>query len=407
MDSNTRIAPHQLNRTLSGMDVYASKAISLQAKTDPDIANLSFGEPEFGPPEHLLADISGNDLSLASFLNAAKRYEEPRGNLPLRRAIAEWYRQRYNLSVDPEREVMVTHGGVEAITLALLAITETGDRVAVTNPSYMLYLRAIKTLGRRPDQIARQSGSSEYACLAQQSARLAGVKAMIINSPENPTGYVAGNEDWEYIAAAAQHSGAWIIHDEVYDVMSFERPHRPARGVPGLEDRSILVNSCSKKFGLPGLRIGWLVAPVHVIDVAAKAHDYLYLGVNIQFEKIALRLLSDPRKDQWLKEISHKLQHRCMTARDHLDEVAGYRWPRQPLGAMFLFPEVSQLYEKIPSAYRAAGVSVSDAVARYLLEERKVAVVPGSVYGSEGNSHIRLVLCTPDEEYQRALTRMR
>lgn len=395
-----------LNRALTDLDSYATKAIALIAKADPDIANLSFGEPEFGPPEHLLPSIEKEDWSLASFLAASKHYEEARGSLPLRVSIADWYRTRYGLNVNPETEILVTHGGVAAITLALLATTEVGDTVGISDPSYMLYSRTVKTLGRCARAIARPPGVNEYRPLVEDASRLAGTRAMIINSPENPTGYVLGHDEWDLIGEASSRTGIWVIHDEVYDVMDFGRRHRPALDVQALTGRSLLVNSFSKKFGMPGLRIGWLVGPAEVIDLAAKAHDYLYLGVNIQSETIALRLLSDTRGPAWLADRADELAKRCRDAQAQLDEAAGYRWPRKPLGAMFLFPDVTALYEGLPEGYRTAGAPPGDAVAQYLLEQRKVAVVPGSIYGQEGKNHIRLVLCTRSDHFDKALARL-
>lgn len=396
-----------LNPTLLGMDVYASKAISLKAKADPRVANLSFGEPVFGPPQHLMAEIGNEDLSLASFMDGAKRYEDPRGSLALRQAIAAWYLERHNLVLDPEREIMVTHGGVEAITLAILVTTSAGDKVAVSDPSYMLYARTIQTLERELKRVVRPAGLHEYVAMLADDSQLADVKTMIVNSPENPTGYVASMEDWERIGAAAAKSGTWIIHDEVYDAMHFDRPHHPARTVASLAENSILINSFSKKFGLPGLRIGWMVAPAKIIDLAAKAHDYLYLGVNIQYERIAQRLLSDPHKTEWLKGMADGVRQRCASALEQLDAASGYAWPRRPLGAMFLFPDVSGVYQNLPLSYRSTGLPIGDVVAHYLLEERKVAVVPGSVYGAQGDNHVRMVLCTDDEIFKQAIQRMR
>lgn len=406
MNIHDTTQPNALNAVLTGMDIYASKAISLKAKADPSIANLSFGEPVFGPPEHLLKAIEQEDLSLSAFMDASKRYEDPRGSLALRQAIAAWYRDRYGLHFDPEREIMVTHGGVEAITLALLVTTSAQDKVAISDPSYMLYARTLKTLERTPLRITRPAGNHEYAEMLAQDGALEGVKAMIVNSPENPTGYVASPQDWAVIGARAERSGCWIIHDEVYDAMHFERPHQPARAIASLANNSIIINSFSKKFGLPGLRIGWMIAPPQVIEQAAKAHDYLYLGVNIQYERIAQRLLNDDGKFAWLEEMSSNIAQRCHTALNTLTEERGYRWPRKPLGAMFLFPEVSGVYQRMPEKYRQPGQHIGDAVANYLLEERGVAVVPGSVYGPQGNNHIRLVLCMPDDVFNLAMKRM-
>ncbi len=406
MNNHNENAPSALNSVLTEMDIYASKAISLKAKADPSIANLSFGEPVFGPPEHLLQEIAQQDLSLTAFMDASKRYEDPRGSLALRQAIASWYQDRYGLRLDPEKEIMVTHGGVEAITLSLLVTTPAQGRVAISDPSYMLYARTIKTLERQPLRIPRPAGNHEYVRMLAEHGSLEGVSALIVNSPENPTGYVASQQDWEAIGEAAARSGTWIVHDEVYDAMHFARPHQPARMVSSLAKNSIIINSFSKKFGLPGLRIGWMVAPEAVIDEAAKAHDYLYLGVNIQYERIAQRLLSDPAKFAWLENMASGVEQRCAKAVSTLTQERGYLWPRSPLGAMFLFPDVSLLHARLPAEYRQPGVPAGDAVARYLLEKRGVAVVPGSVYGPEGNNHIRLVLCTPDDVFETALARM-
>lgn len=403
MQSHKRPNVNALNRVLLNMDIYASKAISLRAKADPTIANLSFGEPEFGPPSYVLDDIAQEDLSLAAFVGGAKRYEDARGSLSLRQVIANWYLDRYGLRVDPEREIMVTHGAVEAISLALLVTTEGGDKVGISDPSYMLYARTIRTLEREVKCLPRPASTDEYAEMLNDSGLLAGVRTMIINSPENPTGYVASIEDWKHIGAAAARNGIWIIHDEVYDVMTFDRPHCPARTIESLANNSIVINSFSKKFGLPGLRIGWMIAPPPIIELAAKAHDYLYLGINIQYERIAERLLKDPRKDDWLENMVAGLRQRCATAVKTLVPGVGYEWSRRPMGAMFLFPNVNRLYHGIPPAYRLAGTPVGDAVAHYLLNECKVAVVPGSVYGKEGDNHIRLVLCTSAEVFERAM----
>ena len=150
------------NSVLQNMEIYASKAIATKAKLDPSIANLSFGEPEFGPPNYLLNSIQENCLDLNTFLDSVKRYEDPKGSLSLREAISSWYRSRYGLSVNPHTEVMITHGGVEAITLAILSTTQANDPIAITDPTYMLYGRTIQSLSRRPLNLSRNAQLHEY-----------------------------------------------------------------------------------------------------------------------------------------------------------------------------------------------------------------------------------------------------
>lgn len=397
--------PH--SGVLRDMEPYSSKAISLRARNDPAIVDLSFGEPAFGPPEHLLAGIASEDLIFESFSDGLKHYEEPRGHPGLRCAIADWYQRRYGLVVCPDTEILVTNGAVEAITLAVLATTDAGDSVSVTNPSYMLYARTIKTLGREVSTLIRPPAHEEYLEPLNNEHSLATAKLVIVNSPENPTGYVLSDSEWDRLGVVASQTRTWVLHDESYDVMTCHRPHRPARSIVAIRDQSILVNSLSKKFGVPGLRIGWLVAPAPLIELAAKVHDYLYLSVNISNEKIARRLLVDPLQATWFDRISNQLHLRRHAALAVLGDTAGYSWPRRPMGGMFLFPDVSRIYEWIPSKYRRVGLAIGNAVADYLLEERRVASVPGSVYGSQGDCHIRFVLCTSTEAFEIAMDRLR
>jgi phosphonopyruvate decarboxylase len=398
------VNPNRFNPVLQALDVYASKDISVRARANPSIADLSFGQPDFGPPPHLLDAIERDDLTLEHFLAGAKRYEDARGLPALRQAIADWYRQRYDLVFDPDSQIMVTHGAAEAITLAVLATTPPRGSVALCDPSYMLYARNVTVLDRQVKRLRRCAGEHEYAELFR-SDRAPDAQAFIVNSPENPTGYIASWTDWERIGMAAAEAGAWVIHDEAYDVFDGERAHTPALAVDALKDKALLVNSVSKKFGLPGLRIGWLIGPPAIIDLAAKAHDYLYLGVNVQSERVALRLLADGGRSTWFDHTARCLRRRAALAVQALGGDIGYRWPRRPMGAMFLFPQVDGIHERMPARYRRAP-TVGAGVAEFLLEQHQVAVVPGAVYGREGERHVRLVLSTSDAVFSLALERL-
>ncbi len=397
----------ELNTTLREMKEYASKALSEKAKLMPGVDNLSIGEPDFGPPEELLPGILDAVLNQATFLDSVNRYESSRGSLELRVAIANWYNSHYGLNIDAESEILVTHGGVEAIAQSILSCTPSTGAIAVTNPSYMLYERSISTLGRKSLSLTRPTGGNEYEklfSLEENRKLLTEADALIINSPENPTGYVLSDEDWSTLKTNADKFGLWIIHDEVYDAMSFGRKHYPAISREDLHDRTIMVNSMSKKFGIPGLRIGWMISNAGVIDLACKSHDYLYLGVNILFEKVATHLLSAPKIDEWLFRINNMLEERIENAMTRMTPALGYEWPRRPMGGMFLFPNVSKLYNALPEAYRKE--SIGESVASYLLSEKGVSTVPGIIYGDQCSDYIRLVLCTSDEVFVRSIEKL-
>lgn len=394
-----------LNKKITELAEYASKSISRKAKELGDVCALSFGEPYFGPPESAKAAIEKN-LNYDAYVSTLKRYEEPRGSLELRQEISRWYADNYGIAVCPDSEILVTHGGVEAITLSVMCTTSAGDSVLVSDPSYMLYSRNITVLERSVEPLRRGPNSHEYqAALKDKNTSSSQPNLMIINSPENPSGYVLSEEDWQAVADYAEQNQTWVLHDEVYDSMAFERPHLPAVANDKLRERTIMINSFSKKFGLPGLRIGWMVAPAELIDQAAKLHDYMYLGVGILNEKTAIAVLQSETAE-WLETNCDEIRDRANIAVTTLTKDLGFNWCRSPLGAMFLFPEVSGLYERIPQKYKDEFDSKGEAVANYLLLEKGVATVPGNVYGEDSANYIRLVLCTPRDEFDLAMERL-
>lgn len=401
-------APHlspPLSEDLLNLDGYATKATAAKARGIPGAINLAFGEPDFGPHEGVRKAIEEQDLNWDAFLHSSKSYEQSRGMLELRVAVADYYARRYGLTVDPEREILITHGGVEAIGLASLVTSSAGDDILITDPTYMLYQRAIRTLGRNPVCLPRQCGTHEYAELDALSTAAKIARAMIVNSPENPSGYVASQVDFNALAAVAEENDMWVIHDEVYDSMAFARPHIPARCVSGLENRSILINSFSKKYGVPGLRIGWLCAPPEVIDLAAKLHDFMYLGVNILAERFALRMISDAAADPWMDGVAKMLQKRAAALAEVMTAEKGFSWPRMPQGGMFAFPSTSGLVTSLPTTVQGEGAGVL--AADYLLSEQKIVSMPGHVYGPSSSDCIRLILCSSDEVFDKGVAALR
>lgn len=393
-----------LSKDLLALDGYATKAMAMKARQNPNAINLAFGEPHFGPPSSSRALIEAEDLNWQAFLKAGKTYEQSRGMPELRAAIADYYDRRHGLQVDPEREILITHGGVEAIGLAALITTEPGDRIMLTDPTYMLYRRALHTLGRTPLPFTRTPGGDEYCDLDERHGdQLAKARAILVNSPENPSGYVMSNTDFAALAIAAEKHGLWVIHDEVYDSMAFARPHQPARTIAGLGDRTLMINSFSKKYGMPGLRIGWLCGPAPAIDLAAKLHDFMYLGVNQFAEACGLRMISDTSADPWMDECAAMLGQRATKLQEILTPDRGFMWPRKPMGAMFAFPQVANLASRLPEKYRSGDKGAGDAVARYLLEEMELATIPGYVYGQSGNDCLRLILCSDETTFEAGL----
>lgn len=391
-----------LNPQIQGLGPYASKAIARSVEGSMDVANLSIGEPEFGPPPAAAARLE-EVVRATTFIRAAKRYEESRGLPSLRALISGYYRHYSGLAVSAQTEVLVTAGGAGALTAAILATTRPGDAVLIGDPSYMLYERLVTVLGRVPRRLVRKASEGfRYDLDRVRAAIDPSTTAMIVNSPENPTGYVCPDAEMAALLELCRSRGMTLIHDEVYDQLCFDRPHRPAASFGGLAN-VVQINSMSKKFGVPGLRLGWLVSSEETVGVAAKAQDYTTLAVGRFAERAGEVLLECPGLDEWFAEVRASMKKRLELVASRLSAIPGIELPSPISGGMFAFPTVAALAHRL--GLRSASGSGA-AVTEWLLARAKVAVVPGGVYGRQGEDSVRLVVCGGREDLHRALARI-
>lgn len=393
-----------MNRLLNEISSYTSKEMARALDSDPSAVNLSIGEPHYGPPPYLMARMA-DAVSEATLTAALTRYETTRGSMSLRSVISDYYRTEYQLATNAETEIAVTHGGVGALLSALLAISEPGDSIAIPDPSYMLYERLVRLLGRSVVRISRSATNGfQYDLDSCRQAMRRGAKALIINSPENPTGYVCTEAELRQLKNICRESGAWLIHDEVYDQLAFGRiAHRPALVAPAGDENVILVNSFSKKFGVPGLRLGWMVAPSQVISLASKAHDYCVLAVNRLSEGIGEVLLSDPSRNAWLSDVRRDLREAAGLTVKTLESIEGLTVPSKPEGGLFVFAHVGGISKRLGLH---PNPNAGDAFSRWLLENFCVAVVPGGIYGTNCGSFIRIVYSVRTEKLKQGLSRL-
>lgn len=391
-----------LNGRIQSLGVYASRAIARDVEENSKVISLSIGEPEFGPPPSVATSLQ-KLVDPAFLARDLKRYERSFGAPTLRDAVAQYYRRYFDLVINPESQILITHGGVGALTSAILATTNPGDEVLVGDPSYMLYERLVIVLGRVPRLIPRHpSNGYRFASSDVKGAITSKTTAMIVNSPENPTGYVCPEEELRELVENCACHGMTFIHDEVYDQFNFSNQHRPAGALAGFEN-VVQINSMSKKFGVPGLRLGWLISNPTTVAVAARAQDYTTLSINSFVERLGEALLTCDGQDIWFGEIRNMLQERAKSVTAKLGSIEGVEFSSQILGGMFAFPSVSKLATRLGLQ---DGSNVAESVTAWLLRKAAVAVVPGSVYGTLGQNSIRIVVCGPEDELREALERI-
>jgi aspartate/methionine/tyrosine aminotransferase len=400
-----------MNRILDDIPVYESKKISDQVKTDPSILNLSIGEPFYDPPVSLHRNMNmSQGANPGDFAINSNKYSNPRGEFELRVEIAARYRRLYGAAVDPNTNILVTHGAAGAILTSILTLTSEGDEIIIPDPSYMLYEHIAKLLSRKPVKVrTRPENGFRLTCDDIRSAIKEKTTAIIINSPENPTGAVYDRALVRSIRNLAIENNLYFIHDEVYDCFVFSGEHENVLQLdPMIDENCVLINSFSKRFSMMGYRLGWLVGSRSVIDCAVKLHTLLTLTLRSPEQHLAAKVLNDPETFHYLQANLISIKENVSALAKAIDESWAFDLMNtEAQGAFFLFPSVLELFHSLPIEYRQPNKTVGECVARYLLLEHKLAVVPGYVYGKQGANHIRLVAAVDHSVALEAAHRIR
>jgi aspartate/methionine/tyrosine aminotransferase len=352
--------------------------------------NLAQGFPDFGAPEEIKR--AAQDAIAADF----NQYAITWGAKPFRDAIAAKYRKWYGMDYDPEREITVCCGATEGMIAALLAVTNPGDEVIIFEPYYENYgpdallcdaERKLVKLSPPdwtfdPDELRRAFSSK--------------TKAIILNSPNNPTGKVFTRAELEVIANLCQEFDTLAITDEIYEHIIYDgASHVPIATLPGMRDRTVLVNSMSKTYSVTGWRVGFVLAAPDLTDSIRKVHDFLTVGAAAPLQQAGVVALNLP--DTYYEKIGTEYQKRRDLLLNRLDG-SGFRCFR-PNGAYYIMTDIS-------------GFGFSDDVSfvRHLIENIGVAAVPGSSFFSDsdaGATLIRFCFCKKYETLEKAGDRLR
>jgi len=345
------------------------------------------------------------DLAIQS-----NKYSNPRGEFELRGEIAARYRRLYGAAIDPNNNILVTHGAAGAILTSILTLTSEGDEIIVSDPSYMLYEFIAKLLCRNPVKVkTRPENGFRLTSADIRSAITAKTTAIIINSPENPTGAVYDRELIRSLQEIANDNQLYFIHDEVYDSFVFSGEHENVLQLdPVIDERCVLINSFSKRFAMMGYRLGWLIGSRSVIDCAVKLHTLLTLTLRSPEQHLAAKVLNDPDTFGYLETNLVAIKENMLLLTNALNDSWAFDMMNTEAGgAFFIFPCVRELFRALPIQYRQGNKTIGECVARYLLLEHKLAVVPGYVYGKQGEDHIRIVAAVEHSVALEAAHRIR
>ena len=350
-----------------------------------DVISLGVGEPDFGTAWRV------REAAIYGLERGRTSYTANSGLLELRQAIAAALRGRYGLEYDPGHEVLVTVGVSEGLDLALRALLDPGDEVLVAEPCYVAYPPCVALAGGVPVSLPT-SAADGFVPQAAVAERLVTprTKAIVLNTPSNPTGAVLGRAALEALADVARRHDLLVISDEVYDRLSYDAPHVPMAALPGMAERTLLLNGFSKTYGMTGWRVGYAAGPRPLLAAMTKIHQYTALCASRQAQEAAIEALRVPDRDVQAMVDDYDARRRLFVSGLNRLGLTCHL----PAGAFYAFPSVA-----------ATGLS-SQGFAERLLTEGRVAVVPGDAFGAGGDGHVRCAYATALPQLEAALERM-
>lgn len=356
----------------------------LVARMD-DVVSLGVGEPDFVTPWRI------REAAIYSLEHGFTQYTSNAGLTELREAIARHVAATYGVRYDPEREILVTVGVSEGLDLALRAILDPGDEVLIPEPCYVSYRPCTLLAGGVPISVATQAEEGFRVRLERLAAAATPrTRALLLNYPNNPTGASYRRTELEQIADLARQHDWVVISDEIYADLTYGTRHTCFATLPGMQERTLLLNGFSKAYAMTGWRIGYACGPADLIGAMTKIHQYTMLCAPMPSQQAALEALRGGRAERDAMVAEYADRRRYFVRR--LNEIG--LSCHEPEGAFYAFPRVT-----------ATGLS-SEEFAQRLLEEERVAVVPGNVFGPSGEGHVRCSYAASLADLEEALARM-
>jgi len=355
------------------------------AATMKDVISLGIGEPDFDSPQPII------EAGKQSLDNHLTHYTANRGILPLRRALSEHLEKLYGVTYNPEDEIVITVGGSEALLLAISALLDPGDEVLLPTPCFVSYQGVILLAGGISVEVPSLMENNFLPDpLSLEKAITPKTKAILISYPSNPTGAVANREIMLEIAKLAEKYDLVVISDEIYDRLVYGVEHICFSSLPGMHSRTILIGGFSKDYAMTGWRIGYVCAPKELLDGMARIHQYVIMTAPTISQYGALQGLTCC-EDHVQKMIREYDRRRKLV-------VEGFNYiglpTIEPHGAFYAFPKVD-----------VTGLN-DEEFAEKLLIEKRVAVVPGSAFGSGGAGFVRCSYATAFDQIEEALDRI-
>lgn len=351
----------------------------------PGVISLGVGEPDFDTPWIV------RDEGMYTLQKGNTFYTANAGLLELRQEISHYLNRRYQLSYEAKDEILVTVGGSEAIDLALRAMLDPGDEVIIAEPCYVSYLPCVVLADGVPVSLQLKEKNQFRLMPDELEAAITDkTKIVILSYPNNPTGAIMEKEDLEAIAEVIKKHDLFVLSDEIYSELSYQNEHVSIASLPGMRERTIVINGFSKSFAMTGWRLGYAAAPALIMEQMTKIHQFAIMAAPTSSQYAGIVAIRDCDKE--VAEMRESYDQRRRFLIDALDRLNLPCF--DPYGAFYVFPNISEF-----------GMT-SEEFATRLVQEEKVAVVPGSAFGESGEGFIRISYAYSIEELKEAFVRV-
>ena len=351
-----------------------------------DAISLGVGEPDFDTPWHI------RDEGIYSLEKGRTFYTSNSGLLELRREICNYLKSHYDCEYESKGEVLITVGGSEAIDIGLRALLEPGEEVIIPQPSYVSYEPCTVMAGGVP-VIVELEEKDEFRLTPEKllSAVTDKTKVLILPFPNNPTGAIMERGDLEKIAGIIKEKDLFVLSEEIYSELSYKEGHVSIASLPGMKERTILINGFSKAFAMTGWRLGYACGPENIISQMTKLHQYCIMCAPTTSQYAAVEALKHGDRDVEKMRESYNERRRFL-----MHEFKEMRLQCfEPYGAFYVFPSIKKFN------------MTSDEFAIKLLEKKNVAVVPGTAFGDCGEGFLRISYAYSIDNLKTAIDRIK
>lgn len=350
-----------------------------------DAISLGVGEPDFDTPWKV------RDEAIYSLEKGRTFYTSNAGLQELKDEISLYLKRRFRLEYDSKKEMLITVGGSEAIDIALRAMLDPGDEVLIPQPSYVSYLPCTVLAGGTPVVIELQE-KNEFRLTAEEleAAITEKTKILVLPFPNNPTGAVMEKKDLEAIAEIVKKHDLFVLSDEIYAELTYLEEHISIAELPGMKERTVLINGFSKSHAMTGWRLGYACAPGIIIEQMLKIHQYAIMCAPTTSQYAAVEAVKNCDEDVAMMREEYNARRRYLMNRFQEMKLQCF----EPFGAFYIFPSIQEF-----------GMT-SEEFATEFLKRKKVAVVPGTAFGDCGEGFLRISYAYSLDDLKEALDRM-